>query len=88
MPNWENGIRQSSRKHHGNCKGYFGTAPYVQFSDWLFLCAFVRNNQSLAQRRKGHEGYFSYRRKPQPTFPGMEKRPLTFDERIKVMRTR
>ena len=22
-----NGIRQSSRKHHGNCKGYFGTAP-------------------------------------------------------------
>ena len=29
MPNWENGTRQSSRKHHGNCKGYFGTAPKI-----------------------------------------------------------
>jgi len=46
MPNWENGIRQSSRKHHGNCKGYFGTAPKTFLSTYIEVFGF--NNELRA----------------------------------------
>ena len=65
MPNWENGIIQSSRKHHGNCKGYFGTAPYN------FLCG-GRALEHIEYRRRDptHLDMLGTHSIPDPTTAG------------------